>query len=155
MATRISSTIEQGRKYDIDFVSWTEDVQGLAQFTFGDRARKTTGLIKATNRFLKVLLTYRGTDLFNPNLGTNFEDTKDMGGDTISEIGTFVTSQIADALKQVRDVQSNNEFPSDENITSVVLTDIVELGPDYVVMFLRIIVESGEETTVKVPLIGG
>lgn len=152
---RINTTVEAGRKYDIDFVSWTEDVQGEAQFTFGNRSRKTTGLVKAVNRFLKLLLTRRGSDPFSPNSGTSFEDAQYRGGDTDSELGTFISEQLSSALNQVLEIQASADFPDDENIISANLERINRIAVDHVEIYINILSEAGEGTSVYIPIIGG
>jgi hypothetical protein len=144
-----------GSKYDVDFVNWTDSYQGEAQFTFGTTSKKTTGIIKASNRFIKILLTYAGSDPFALNRGTQFEDIQTMGGDTDADIGTFASEQIKSAFSQVQEIQAANAFPEDENISKVTLTNVVRADVDKMVFYISIVTEAGEGVTVTIPIIGG
>jgi hypothetical protein len=152
---RISTTIESGRKYDIDFMNWDQGVEGYATFTFGTLSKKTTGLVKSVNRFMKILLTRKGTDPFNLQGGTLFDELSDMGGDTIEVLGTFAAEQISECLSQVQKIQSTKSLPLDENLVNVTLTNVVQLSNDKVAFYIKFLAESGANTTVKLPIIGG
>ncbi len=155
MASRLDTTIETGRTYDIDFVNWTESVEGEAQFVFGDLSKKTTGVIKAVNKFLNTLLTRKGSDPFDLNRGTLFEEVQYRGGDTVETIGTFASNEVSDALSQTQSIQSEYNWPDDENIVDVVISDIELTTSDKLILKLRITTEAGVGVSVKVPMLGG
>lgn len=156
MATdRISTGIELGRKYDIDYLNWTESVEGTAQFTFGNLSFKSTGLIKVANRFLKILLTRSGSDPFNPDMGTYLEDIQYMGGSTKDVLYSFISTQLSSALSQVQEIQAANSFPDDENVVGAVLKSIDIPNDTSISIYISIQTESGEEASVQVPIIGG
>ena len=155
MATRTSSTIETGRTYDVDFLNWENGVTGEGLLTFGNRTKKTTGVVKATNRFIKVFFTRVGSDPFDLNSGTSFEDIYYMGGSSIPELRTFINIQINTALTQIKTLQASNSFPTDENITSVTLLGVDKPAADKMTMNLNILTEAGSSVTVKLPIVGG
>lgn len=152
---RIISIPASGRSYDIDFVNWTDQVTGEAQFSFGELSKKTTGIVKVVNKFIKILLTRVGSDPFNREIGTLFEDLQYRGGDSDAALGTFATEQIKNAFSQMKIIQGNNSFPADENIISVTLRDINRPSQDQISFSLRIITEAGEQADIIVPIIGG
>jgi hypothetical protein len=155
--SRITTTVTANRKYDIDFVNWsgTGAVEGVASFTFGDLSKKTTGIVKAANKFLNILLSYKGSDPYNLNRGTYFEEVSTRGGDSLNDLGSFIASQVSDAYAQIRDIQSKNTFPSDENIIAVTLVAVDAPSADLLKIQIKIQVESGESTSVIVPILGG
>lgn len=157
MATnpRIVTPVTAGKKFDIDFVNWTDGVQGEAQFTFGTLSKKTTGLIKVTNRFIKILLTRKGSDPFNLDRGTFFDDLQYMGGDSTQNIGTFAAEQLKQAHSQILEIQSDNAFPEDENINKVSLLKVIRPSQDKVQFQVQIITEAGEGANIMIPIIGG
>lgn len=155
MSSRVSTTPELGRKYDIDYMSWETGIEGEGGFTFGTMSKKTTGLLKSSNKFLKIFLTRKGSDPFDLNLGTYLEDIFFMGASSTMDLQTFVAIQINDAVTQLRDIQANNSFPADENIIKANLTSISRPSTDKIIISIKILTEAGESATVQVPLLGG
>ena len=156
MGSRISSTIEPGRKYDIDFVNFTDQgIQGLAQFNFGTRTNKTTGLVKAVNKFIKIYLTDKGSDPYNKELGTFSDDLRSMGASSDAELQAFISSQVADALAQLKVIQATNAFPRDENITQATLVSLTRVNSESITYKIKVLSEAGEYATVLLPNIGG
>ena len=141
MATsRVKTTIEQGRTYDLDFVNWENEVTGKSLFTFGNRSKKTTGLVKAVNRFIKILLTEKGSDPFNREEGTDLMSyLPHMGALSEEELGEFITRQIDSALEQVKAIQGKYSYEQDENLISAELTDVIKPSADSVKIYIRII----------------
>ena len=156
MAGIISTTLSASSVYDVDFINWNGDgsPEGLASFTFGNRTKKTTGVIKAANRFIKILFTRLGSDPFNKTLGTNIEDVSYMDATRTSAIATFIVSQLNAALSQLKSIQSESKPPEDETLASVTLTGIDIINYKPIVRF-RLLTNSGTNVTVKVPVIGG
>lgn len=157
MADRISTEISSGSKYDLDFCNWngSNRVTGVANFTLGDISKKSSGLIKATNKLIKILLTRKGSDPFNPDLGTYMDDIQFRGGKSEGELGTFIAEQLTNALRQLRDIQSVNNFPDDENIITAKLTNVERSSADSLRVNISIISEAGTGTNIAVPIIGG
>jgi hypothetical protein len=155
MADRVSTVVDSGRTYDIDYVSWDSEVVGKAQFEFGMTSKKVYGLVKGVNRYLKLLLTRRGSDVFAPEEGTFLEDITHMGGESVSSLTSFTTIQLNDALSQVQVIQSQNVFPEDENISMVTLDNVDRVTSDEVIIKITVIPEAGSSTTIYVPILGG
>lgn len=155
MAREFIYGIDQTRSYDIDFVNWSSLVEGQAAFTLGTLSKKNTGVIKATNKFIKLLLTRVGSDPFEPNRGTYMDDLSYQGGLTDGELGTFISQQIGSALNQIRDIQAGQGLPEDEVITDVQLTSVIRPTVDSVVIKASVTTESGKGVSIRVPVVGG
>jgi hypothetical protein len=157
MANRITTDTSSTVKYDIDFCSWdgSDGVSGVAKFSFGDISKKSTGLVKAVNRYIKILLTRKGSDPFFPDLGTYLDDVKFRGGDSTTDIGTFIADQMSNALIQLQSIQANNNFPENENIITASLLNVDRISVDRIRIDIQIISEAGTGTNITVPLIGG
>jgi len=156
MGNRTISTIEQDRIYDIDFINWEEaGVEGEGLLTFGERSKKTTGVIKSINRFVKFLLTDLGSDPFNRGRGTEFYNIQYMGASTEDELGTFIVLQLNTALDQVKEIQAKNNFPEDENLASVELVSIEKVSSEKARIYIKLLTESGEGAKILLPNIGG
>lgn len=83
----------------------------------------TTGMSKLVQRFVKVLLTRKGSSLFHPEMGTRFRDLQGIGINQKDVIKPLITQTVEDAERYLLNTQSSS-IPKDERLLRVVISDI-------------------------------
>lgn len=116
-------------KYDIHFQPVpASDVRGYKCFEFGfASALKAKGLLALRNRWVKTLMTPKGTDPLYPERGTAFGN---LPGSNITRVTTdlqdLTAQAIDEASDQVREQDINGLYDSDEQLLSATLIQYTE-----------------------------
>ena len=141
--------------YDIHFQQVPADEQpysGGKVFTFGfTSAVGVRGPQKLVNRWLKCLLTAKGTDPLRPAYGTGYAN---LIGSNISRYQDFVDAvalAINDCNGQIRAIDRTQFPPDDERLASATITSIVPRGSDGYDVYVSIKNIAGAVITAQVP----
>lgn len=95
--------------------------KSLLRFQIGSTPGKVTGILKLTQKFLKILFTTPGTDIFNPTLGGGA--LKNVGSTFGAGEGDNILHNLIIAIdtttRQIIGIQSRNaSLPLDERLLS-------------------------------------
>jgi hypothetical protein len=149
----ISTNLPDGATYDLLLIDHPDSYpEGKIEFKFNETPRKITGIQKVAQYYLKTLLTRKGSDVINENLGTYFTDytinANRTSGDR--EFYTALMAQIRDAESQTKSIL--NTVGSDD---ASMLQDVGILGIDIAteaaVIYLKITTQAGISAQVAVP----
>ena len=105
------------------------DVRGTKIFTFGFvSARKVEGLQALVNRWVRVLMTPRGSDPLEPGLGTDFGNLigTNVPKSAKGSIIDVVTMAIDDANDQVQEQDKNARYSENEALEQ---TNLLRFSP--------------------------
>lgn len=141
-----------GKLLDIDWFNLSDaSLQGQINFQFGDKSRRLTGLDKMVQKWLWLLLTPAGSDMYDPNHGTEFYNLRDAATNNHQYITATVNSAIADATEQLRAIQQQTP-PTDEDewFSSASLLRL-EFGRDSATIYIRIINRRGLNRSLTLP----
>lgn len=83
----------------------------------------TEGLSKLVQSFVKILLTRRGSSIFNPELGSKFRDLLGMNISDNEVLEPLITQTVSDVEQYILDTQSSS-LPLDERLLKVQITNI-------------------------------
>lgn len=83
----------------------------------------TSGLSKLVQSFVKILLTRKGTSIYNPEMGTRFRDLMGININDTEVLEPLITQTINDAERYIVDTQSS-KLPPDERLLKVEITNI-------------------------------
>ncbi len=142
-------------KYDTYFQPVpASEVRGFKVFEYGFKASvKVRGPQSLVNRWVKTLMTPRGTDPISPNYGTGFSS---LLGSNISSVTTdlvdVVNIAIDEASEQVREQDLVGFFPDDERLASAILQN-TEIGADGIDVWVNIQNVAGDSVPVRVATI--
>jgi hypothetical protein len=115
--------------YDIHFQPVPADeVHGFKVFEFGFKASlKVKGPQSLVNRWVKTLMTPKGSDPLSPDDGTGFSN---LVGGNVSEVTTDLADAIdltiEEANAQVKDQDLEGFFPDDERLEGTELLNSIE-----------------------------
>lgn len=121
---------------------------------FDQASTKASGIVKASNRFFKILMTQTGSNPIDKTEGTDFS-TIFESGITDTEILFAIASEETDvALNQVKDYQDGANLPLDEQVSNAVIVkfDLDEESFELTID-INVFVASGEKTTLQLPSI--
>ena len=139
--------------YDLHFVSTAG--QDEKPFAFGYRAAvSVAGPQKLVNRFLKCLLTPKGTDPTDENEGTRFMS---LIGGNLADTQHLLDSLaliLEDAAAQLRTFDRSAGLPPSEQFGSVSVLQIVEQGAGYYDIWVLVRNAANEPVSVRLPTIG-
>jgi len=127
-------------KYDVHFQPVpASEVKGFKCFEFGfEAALKVSGPQALVNRWVKTLMTPKGSDPLDPTYGTVFGR---LVGSNIPGVNTdiqdLVSIAVDDANEQVRQQDVAGFFPDNERLLSAEIIDFVE-GADGFEVWVRI-----------------
>lgn len=141
--------------YDIHYQMVPEAEQlysGGKVFTFGfTSAIGVKGPQKLVNRWLKCLMTPKGTDPLTKTYGTGYAD---LIGSNLSRYQDFVdavTLHISDCNDQITAFDQAQFPPDDERLESASLTSVVPRGADGYDVYVTIKNVAGTLITAQVP----
>lgn len=139
--------------YDIHFQPVpASEVQGFKTFEFGYRAAlKVKGPQALVNRWVKTLMTPKGSDPLRATSGTAFGN---LPGSNISEVTTdlndVVNLAIQDANEQVMEQDIQGLYPDNERLLNAELLDFIPNATgDGFDVWVRITNVAGEQVTFR------
>lgn len=142
-------------RYDIHFQLVPEAEQPYSAgkvFTFGfTSAVGVRGPQKLVNRWLKCLLTAKGSDPLRPNYGTGYSD---LFGSNVSRYQDFldaVALAVNDCNGQLQAIDRAQFPPDDERLASATIASIVPRGSDGYDVYVYIRNVAGAVLTAQVP----
>jgi phage baseplate assembly protein W len=112
--------------YDIHYEGLPEDdIRGARFLSFGpyDRTLAVQGIQKMVNRFLKCLCTPVGTDISDPEYGTDILNMF-LGNVDSRTLEQVVLMAIRDAETQIKQYDVWNNAPVDERLSSALIHNI-------------------------------
>lgn len=112
--------------YDIHFQPVpSSQVHGYKTFTFGFKAAlKVKGPQSLVNRWVKTLMTLKGSDPLAPSYGTAFPNLVGANiSDVTSEVKDVLVLSMDDASAQVRQQDIAGLYSDDERLQSAILYD--------------------------------
>ena len=150
----IPSNLPQNGTYDIDLLDFgqagTFPVGGIT-IGFGSEPRKTTGIQKVAQIFLKCLLTPVGSNLMNPTYGTGFSKAF-IGSTTAFTSNTqatmYVQQFITSATQQVIKLTNGNDPAS--TLRSITIQSVT-VAQDATNITLHLVTQAGEYASIAVP----
>jgi len=104
----------------------TLSLKSSLKFRIGNKPGKATGVLKLSQKYLRVLMTTPGSDVFNPNLGGGLLNIiKSQFGIMDGSVALHNAVIAADtATRQVIALQSqNSRLPLDERLLSATVTE--------------------------------
>lgn len=119
-------------KFDIYFQIASPELQDQGKFfTFGTKSSQAVaGPVKLLNRWIKCLMTLRGTDASDPTYGTTFANLYTSNISTLTDLQDVVALLINDCNTQIF-VQDKKNFPSpDEKLQSATIVNFAAVGKD-------------------------
>jgi hypothetical protein len=140
--------------FDIHYEGLNIDqVAGIRATTFGDypRVLGVRGIQKMVNRYLKAILTPKGTDLSDRDYGTHLAAALGNNVDR-STLGALAAQSVRDAENKVREYDSEYGTDDDERLSKVELEGTV-VDPEGNGVFLSILLEnvSGVKVRLLIP----
>lgn len=141
-----------GKTFDFDGFSIKEPtLKGRINFQFSAPSRKITGLDKMVQQWLYIFLTPQGSDVFEPERGTNFIAVLEAAANDRGYISNIVSSSVANTNEQMLALQAETpSLPPDETFVLSTLSSIV-YGITSVEIRIRIINAEGAGRTLTVP----
>lgn len=123
LLAQVPSSMLQQRVLSVVVLSkrLTVTPKSILRFQIGSTPGKVTGILKLTQKFLKILFTTPGTDIFNPTLGGGA--LKNIGATFGQSEGDSVFHNLVIAIdtttRQIIGIQSRNaSLPLDERLLS-------------------------------------
>lgn len=142
-------------KYDIHFQLLPEEEQLYGNgkiFSFGyTSAIGVKGPQKLVNRWIKCLLTLKGSDLLRPAYGTGFSN---LWGSNISNQRDFsdaIILFVEDCNAQMRALDNRQGPPANERLASAVVTAIIPRNGDGFDVYVTLKNTAGELISLLLP----
>ena len=133
-------------QYDVYFQPVPEgEVHGFRCFEFGFAAAlKVRGLLALRNRWLKVFMTPKGSDLLDTEYGTAFGNLPgaNITGVT-SDLQDLTNEAVLDATEQVKAQDIEGRFELDEQLLSATMLQYTE-SEDGIQLWVEIRNKAGE-----------
>jgi len=142
--------------YDIHFQPvLAAQAKSLKTVTFGFKAAlKVRGPQALINRWLKTILTPRGSDPLSPTRGTSLPSLLGQNIDGVSiDIRDVVNAAVEDANDQVKDQDVEGLYPEDESLATATVTRYVEDENGFDV-WVTIKNQAGQALPVKLATLG-
>lgn len=117
LTERISSVVVQGR----NAVNTKRDA--VIKIGLTESIGVTEGMSKLVQSFVKILLTRKGSSLFDPEMGSRFRDLMGMNINDNEVLEPLINQTITDVEQYILDTQSTS-LPLDERLLKVQITDI-------------------------------
>ena len=149
----IPVSLPQGATYDLDLMQFNQSSFPVGPITFsvGTSPRKSTGIQKLCQIYLKCLLTPIGSSLLNPNYGTDFVPAF-VGSNrpfaTEAQAATYVSGFINQATQQVKVITSGNDPAT--TLQSVTLQALT-VTYDTLNLVIYLLSAAGVEASIAVP----
>lgn len=149
----IPTNLPTGGTYDLLLIDFPDGYpEGLLQFKLNDTPRKITGIQKVAQMFLKVLFTAKGSDVLNPNLGTQFTRNTINSNRTGMDRDLYVAviSELKDAENQCKSLL-NTTGADDASMLDSVTTLGLDTSADSMILYLKVTTVAGESAQVATP----
>ena len=117
-----------------------------------DGGRVVAGIEKAVQRWLKLLLTIRGTVFGDPSAGTEFIPSVMVNGGGNEEIEATFNAAAKDIDTYLRARYESDDTPLDEQIESAELMPGWEISNGRMRLSVRIITAAGVSAQIMVPV---
>ena len=114
---RVSNVVVQGR----NAINTKRDA--VISIGLTDSIGITSGLSKLVQSFVKILLTRKGSSIFNPEMGSKFRDLQGMNINDNEVLEPLITQTVTDVEQYILDTQSSS-LPLDERLLKVQITNI-------------------------------
>jgi hypothetical protein len=146
------ANLPSGGTYDLLMITYPDGFpEGQIQFNIDSTPRKITGVQKAAQLFVKILMTTKGSDVVYPNRGTLFSSFT-VGANVIVDdpiLQSNLASAVSDATSQTRIALSSDPDPS-SRLTNVQLAGF-NATDDAITMFVQLTTASGVSAQVAIP----
>ncbi len=147
-----SSNLAEDGTYDVLLFTYESGFpNGRLRFSYGSVPRKITGVQKVAQTLAKILITPRGSDPIQKNLGTDFPAIamgSSLGGNR-SQALSMLSSALKDAEVQVKKALSGGK-DLDSQLQSASILDF-DLTEDMITLYIRIITRAGKKASVAIP----
>lgn len=123
--------------------------------SFGTVSKKSAGIVKLMNMFLKLLYTEKGTNYTNPEEGTNYVQVYNYAPTSAGAVRSHVQLAVDDAAEQIMYNQSLYGVPTTEQLKKAyiesfsVTYDSAQRSVVNVAIQLEVV--SGDTTAVQLP----
>ena len=156
MARAISSSTTATTFLDTNIYNEiTSDSSQAIKPTLGVKSKKSAGIVKLANMFLKLLYTIKGSNYLDKNEGTTFVRVFNMSTADEDAVLTRVHTAVEDAAGQIEYNQSLTEVPPAERLKRAFISSFSisrdVSGNDIINMAIGLEVESGLTTQVQLP----
>lgn len=148
-----TANLPQGATYDLLLVQFTSGYpEGRLVFDVGLTPRKITGIQKVAQVFVKLLLTRKGDDPVNVNMGTLFIDYTQVANrmGTDQEVYNSIVDQINDAVQQAKYVLNVSTNDASSQMQGVTIQGL-ETTKDSLTLYLKLTTMSGDGAAVAIP----
>lgn len=140
-----------GRTHDVLCFQPQPSGSGRLTMSLGERGEIVTGVQKAAQRFLLLLLTPKGSIPYAENVGCSFLTDLSRGGlRSVADVYTAFSAALLDIYNQFLDEESPDD-PADEQFSDAEIIS-VRVDTDTVYLVVRVSVESGDSTQYITPL---
>ena len=124
-------------------------------FTFGYTSSiGVRGPQKLVNRWVRCLLTPKGSDPFDPNYGTGCANMLGSNVTSTEEALSLFAIFVEECNEQIRVMDRKNFPPEDERFKTAEILKLVELEPDGFQVFVEIKNVAGQRVTLPLPVAG-
>ena len=156
MARVISSSTTATTYLDTNIYNTiTSDGSQPLKASLGTKSKKSAGIVKLANMFLKLLYTIKGSNYLDKNEGTAFVRIFDMATSDEDALVSRVHMAVEDAAGQIEYNQSLYEVPTDERLKRAYISAFSVTqdgkGNNNINMAIGLEVESGLTTQVQLP----
>lgn len=151
--SKLHATIPQGIEEIISVDVYTSDVTpGTYKVSYRLGASPVSGVDRAAQKVIKVLLTSPGSDIFNPSLGVGLNDIIGKAFSSFGELSSDVALAIRSAEAQIIDAESATGLPDVERLGSIRVSKIAPLYKEGISIDIEVTNRLGEVSRIGVPL---
>lgn len=155
MAIRLgtSNNLSSNGTFDLLLIQFPQGYpEGKLVFDIGNTPRKITGVQKVGQIFIKLLMTRKGDDPINPNMGTYFVDYTMVANRIGVEQNVYssIVDQINDAVQQVKYVLNTNADDATSQLQNVSIIGL-DTTQDSISLYLQLTTMAGEEAAIAIP----
>lgn len=141
--------------FDIHFESLPQgETRGYEFLTFGDYGQHIgiKGMQKLVNRVIKCFMTPKGSDISDPEYGTNLIQAF-QGNIEPTALSELATMAVRDTELKIREYDAQKSSPTDERLSGIEIKNIV-VDPDGTGVVIYIIVRNvaGARALSAIPL---
>lgn len=148
-----ATNLPNGSTYDLLLVATPQGYPvGPVVFYMGNEPKKITGIQKVAQMFLKTLLTTKGSDVINYNLGTNFPNLT-VGANQTADDQTFladVATTINDAAAQTKNFFSSNLGDIASQLDNATIQGMTTQG-GALTMYVQLTTVAGTTAAIAIP----
>lgn len=149
----IPVNLPTGATHDILVINHPDGYpEGRLEFKFMDAPRKITGLQKVAQLFLKILLTRKGSDVINFNLGTLFPDYAINANRTGVDRDLYiaVTNEIKEAERQCKTILNTVDADDASTLEKVTILGL-DTSNESIILYVKLTTLAGAGAQVAVP----